>query len=181
MKNANTKTITTTALMAALVFVGTFFFKIPSPFGGYAHLGDCMIILAVCLLGTYRGAIAGAIGAGLSDLFGGYVVWVLPTAVIKGVWALLMGLFMYHLLKKFRFGWLVGAIVGGIAQIILYTLVKIPLYGAPGAFAEVPLLTGQTICGIVLGGVIYAILSRNAVWGKLRTMCQNKNFQESAE
>ena len=55
MKNANTKTITTTALMAALVFVGTFFFKIPSPFGGYAHLGDCMIILAVCLLGTYRG------------------------------------------------------------------------------------------------------------------------------
>ena len=29
-------------LMSALVFVGTYFFKIPSAFG-YTHLGDCMI------------------------------------------------------------------------------------------------------------------------------------------
>ena len=34
-------------LMSALVFVGTYFFKIPSAFG-YTHLGDCMIILTVC-------------------------------------------------------------------------------------------------------------------------------------
>ena len=59
-----TRSITATALMAALVFAGTYFFKIPSPFGGYAHLGDCMIILGVCLLGTTRGMLAGAIGAG---------------------------------------------------------------------------------------------------------------------
>ena len=56
-------------LMSALVFVGTYFFKIPSAFG-YTHLGDCMIILTVCLFGTRRGVLAGAIGAGLSDLRG---------------------------------------------------------------------------------------------------------------
>lgn len=33
-----------TGLMAALVFTGTYFFKIPTAFG-YTHLGDCMIIL----------------------------------------------------------------------------------------------------------------------------------------
>ena len=70
-------------LMSALVFVGTYFFKIPSAFG-YTHLGDCMIILTVCLFGTRRGVLAGAIGAGLSDFLGGYAVWVLPTMVLKG-------------------------------------------------------------------------------------------------
>ena len=35
-------------LMSALVFVGTYFFKIPSAFG-YTHLGDCMIILSAYL------------------------------------------------------------------------------------------------------------------------------------
>ena len=102
----NTRRATVTALMAALVFLGTYIFKIPSPFGGYAHLGDCMIILSVCLLGTGHAVLAAAIGAGLADLLGGYMIWVVPTAVIKGVWALLMGLFMYRLLKNMKFGWL---------------------------------------------------------------------------
>ena len=64
-KKVNVRSICFIGLMAALVFAGTYFFKIPSPFGGYAHLGDCMIILGVCLLGTTRGMLAGAIGAGL--------------------------------------------------------------------------------------------------------------------
>ena len=81
-------------LMSALVFVGTYFFKIPSAFG-YTHLGDCMIILTVCLFGTRRGVLAGAIGAGLSDFLGGYAVWVLPTMVLKGLWAFIAGTIAY--------------------------------------------------------------------------------------
>ena len=34
-------------LMSALVFVGTYFLKIPSAFGS-PQLGDCMIDLTVC-------------------------------------------------------------------------------------------------------------------------------------
>ena len=56
-------------------------FKIPSAFG-YTHIGDCMIILTVCLFGTRRGVLTGAIGADLSDFLGGYAVWVLPTMVV---------------------------------------------------------------------------------------------------
>ena len=74
-------------MLIALVFLGTFYFKIPTAFG-YTHLGDCMIILATCLLGTKRGVIAGALGAGLSDLIGGYVAWVIPTMIIKSAWVL---------------------------------------------------------------------------------------------
>ena len=102
-------------LMSALVFVGTYFFKIPSAFG-YTHLGDCMIILTVCLFGTRRGVLAGAIGAGLSDFLGGYAVWVLPTMVLKGLWAFIAGTIAYKLLPNFKYSWLVGAIVGGIAH-----------------------------------------------------------------
>ena len=94
-------------LMSALVFVGTYFFKIPSAFG-YTHLGDCMIILTVCLFGTRRGVLAGAIGAGLSDFLGGYAVWVLPTMVLKGLWAFIAGTIAYKLLPNFKYSWLVG-------------------------------------------------------------------------
>ena len=53
--------ITVTAAMAALVFLGTYIFKIPT-ISGYVHLGDCMILLTVALFGMKKGAIAGAIG-----------------------------------------------------------------------------------------------------------------------
>ncbi len=84
-----------------------------------------MIILTVCLFGTRRGVLAGAIGAGLSDFLGGYAVWVLPTMVLKGLWAFIAGTIAYKLLPNFKYSWLVGAIVGGIAHIIGYTFVKI--------------------------------------------------------
>lgn len=151
------KEIVTTGMMAALVFVGTYFFKIPTAFG-YTHLGDCMIILTVCLFGTKKGVLAGAIGAGLSDLLGGYFVWVLPTVVIKGLWALIMGLIAYKLLPKFKFNWLVGAFAGGIVHVILYTLVKVPLYGLPYAIARIPVISAQTLCGIVFGAVLYMVV-----------------------
>lgn len=48
------KDIALEGMMIALVFLGTFYFKIPTAFG-YTHIGDCMIILATCLLGTKKG------------------------------------------------------------------------------------------------------------------------------
>ena len=59
-----TKDLTKMGLMAALVFFGTFFIKIPS-ISGYTHLGDCMIFVSVLILGWRKGAVAGGIGAAL--------------------------------------------------------------------------------------------------------------------
>lgn len=157
---SNTMDVAIIGLMAALVFTGTYFFKIPSAFG-YTHLGDCMIILTVCLFGTRRGVLAGAIGAGLSDFIGGYAVWVVPTMVLKGLWALIAGLITYKLLPGRKYSWFLGAIIGGIVHVAGYTLVKIPLYGPVVAFGEVFTLTCQTTAGIVLGGVAYTVLSQS--------------------
>ena len=144
-------------MMIALVFVGTFYFKIPTTFG-YTHLGDCMIILATCLLGTKRGAIAGALGAGLADLIGGYTIWVLPTMTFKAAWVLVMGLVAFKLLKNFRFNLWVGAIAGGLIHILLYTLIKIPLFGASYALATLFTLSLQTLSGVILGNLISGVI-----------------------
>lgn len=163
------KDIVQVGVMAALVFVGTYFFKIPTSFG-YTHLGDCMIILTVCMFGTKKGVLAGSIGAGLSDLLGGYAVWVIPTVLFKGIWALLMGLVAYKLLQKYKYGWIVGAVLGGLVHIILYTLIKIPLYGLAYAVSRIPVISGQTACGIIMGGVLYTILNRGKILRLLKTM-----------
>lgn len=96
--------------MAALVFIAIYVLKIPA-LNGYAHLGDCMILISVLLLGGKKGALAGGIGAALADLLGGYMQWVLPTFLIKAVMALIMG----YVIDKWHHNgnWLAGAVLGG--------------------------------------------------------------------
>lgn len=156
-----TKDLTLTALASALIFVGTYFFKIPISFaGGYTHLGDGLLILATLLLGTRRGTIAAAIGMGLSDFIGGYMVWILPTICFKSLWALMVGLFAFKFLKGKHYGWYIGAILGGLLQIIGYTITKIPLYGLKPALIELPILSLQTIIGFIMAAVFYKIVRK---------------------
>lgn len=72
-------------MMAALVFVATYFFKLPvSITQGYIHLGDGFILLGAALLG--RPAIAAAaMGSMLADVLGGYTLYAIPTFLIKGL------------------------------------------------------------------------------------------------
>ena len=151
--------ITVTAAMAALVFLGTYIFKIPT-ISGYVHLGDCM----------KKGAVAGAIGGGLSDFIGGYFYWVVPTLLIKCMWALVMGLIMHKILKDRKGAFLIGAVSGGVLHIIAYTLVRAALYGGRTAIIEIPALTFQTGAGIVIGFVIYMLLKKSGVAGRLSVM-----------
>ena len=68
MKKLNVQKLTLCGVMAALVFVMTYFPKIPVPVtGGYVHLGDGAIFLSVLLLGPL-GIPAAAVGSMLSDL-----------------------------------------------------------------------------------------------------------------
>lgn len=164
-----TADLTITAAMAALVFLGTYFFKFPT-ISGYIHLGDCMILLTVALFGIKKGAIAGAIGGGLSDFIGGYFYWVVPTLLIKCMWALVMGFIMHKLLKDRKGAFLIGAVAGGVLHIIAYTLVRAAIYGGKTAIIEIPGLAFQTGAGIVIGFVIYQLLKKSGVAGRLSHM-----------
>lgn len=162
-----TKDLTKMGLMAALVFLGTFFIKIPS-ISGYTHLGDCMIFVSVLILGWRKGAVAGGIGAALADLLGGYTQWIIPTLFIKAIMAIIMGIITEKLFPNLRFGWLIGATVGGIFQIAGYTFVRILLYGTAMGFVEIPMLIIQTVSGVVLSFVLVTTLVKSNIINKLK-------------
>ena len=162
-----TKDLTKMGLMAALVFFGTFFIKIPS-ISGYTHLGDCMIFVSVLILGWRKGAVAGGIGAALADLLGGYTQWIIPTLFIKAIMAIIMGMITEKLFPNLRFGWLIGATVGGIFQIVGYTFVRILLYGTAMGFVELPMLILQTVSGVALSLVLVTTLLQTNIINKLK-------------
>lgn len=72
------------ALLAAMVAAVTFFIKIPTH-NGYIHPGDAVIYLAACLLPTPLAMLTGALGGMLADAAGGYVIYMLPTFIIKAL------------------------------------------------------------------------------------------------
>ena len=155
----HTKDLVMTALMAALVFTATYVIRIPNPLtGGYTHLGDCMIFLAVVLLGRKNGVIAAGLGGALSDFLAGAPIWILPTLIIKSIMAFLMG----SVIKKnphSRIRQLAGASVGGIFQVAGYTLVNWILMGQEAALLSIPNETIQTGLGIILFAVLYAAMA----------------------
>lgn len=164
MNNKKIISITEVSLFAALIFIGTFAFKIPVPFG-YMHLGDCIIILTVLMFGGKKGAIAGALGAGLADIVGGYAVWVVPTIICKSLMAIIMG----YIIAKKAFGlkgralWLTGAVLGGIIQSIGYTITRVLFYGMPAAIASIPIVLIQTGLGILFAMIISEFLKKTSL------------------
>ncbi len=165
------KRITKVAVMAAIIFVFTYTFKIPiAVTNGYTHLGDCAIFVGVMILGRRDGVLAAAIGAALSDLLGGFLLWVIPTFVIKGIMAFVMGTVIEKALPEKKGNWLVGAILGGICQIVGYQLVKIVLISPAAALATIPTISLQTAVGIVVGAVIIRVLNASRVMGRLQAM-----------
>lgn len=163
MNSEQTKKLCKTAIMAALVFLGTYCFKIPAP-NGYTHLGDCMIFIAVLILGGKKGALAGGIGSALADALGGYMLWILPTFFIKAIMALIMSFIYEKLNSKISFSYLIGAIIGGIFQIIAYTLFKIPLFGFEYALTRLIGLIVQTSLGVI----IFFVLNKSGVIKKIK-------------
>lgn len=83
-KRTNVFRLANSGMLAALIFVATYFFKIPvSVTQGYIHLGDGFILLGAAMLGPAAIA-AAAVGSMLADLLGGYTMYILPTFLIKG-------------------------------------------------------------------------------------------------
>lgn len=159
----NTKKLILSALFAALACVATMSIRIPTPgTGGYIHPGDSVVILAGIFLGPVYGGLAAGIGSALSDLIGGYFIYVPITLVVKGVIAFLSGA-AFQLLRKKNLNAYIGVIVGGIIDMILvpggYFLCELPLYGLSGSLASVPANFVQGIGGLLIALVLFPILS----------------------
>lgn len=94
MTDRHTKRLALGGVLSALILLMTYLIKIPVPAtGGYIHPGDGAIFLAALLLGPYA-ALVGGIGSALSDLLGGYFIYIFPTFLIKAAMGGLAGLWV---------------------------------------------------------------------------------------
>lgn len=150
-----------TALFAALSCVATMSIHIPTPgTGGYIHPGDAIVILSGVVLGPGYGFLAAGIGSALSDLIGGYFVYVPITFVIKGLVALVSGL-IYQKMSHSGKNRYLAVILGGVTDIVFvaggYFICEFFLYGS-GAAASIPANIIQGIGGLVISAVLYPVL-----------------------
>ena len=157
MWNLSVKKLTMAGVMAALVFVMTYIPKVPVPVtGGYVHLGDGAIFLAALLLGPL-GIPAAAIGSGLADILGGYLVYALPTMAIKALVALIAW-------KGWKEGsWLRAALAFVLAEIAMvagYFAFEAVMFGTAAAWGAVGPNCIQGIAGVALGMVCHALYPR---------------------
>ena len=159
--NNNLKKLILAALFAALSCVATMSIRIPTPgTGGYIHPGDAIVILSGVILGPVWGFLAGGIGSALSDLIGGYFIYVPITFVINGLVALAAGL-LYQKVGKNQKSRYIAVILGGVADILLvaggYFVCEFFIYGA-GAAASIPANIIQGVGGLVISCILYPIL-----------------------
>ena len=157
--NPRVKKLTTTALMAAVIFVVTYLVRIPMPIasGGYLNIGDAPIYVAAALLGGPAGMVAAAIGAALADLSAGYVLYMLPTAIIKG----LMGFVCGKLMKEGSFKrFLIASIIGGAIMTFGYAAFETALFNFNQALAALPFNAVQWVAGVVVAIAFYPAVPR---------------------
>ena len=173
INETRTNRLVTAALMTCLIIVATMFFKIPIPFAnGYVHLGDAMIFMSVMLLGMRNGAAAAAVGSALGDVLGGFAVWAPWTLVIKGVMALIMGLFILAWSKKETDRKVIkpvavraiGMLLAGVWMTFGYYVAEGVIYGNwIIALLGIPWNAGQFITGAVIASALLSALGKTPV------------------
>lgn len=83
-KNYTLYILILSSIFTAIITVLTFFIKIPSH-NGYIHIGDTMIYIASCILPTPFALISAALGGMLADGLGGFIIYIIPTGIIKAL------------------------------------------------------------------------------------------------
>lgn len=164
-KSTNVLTLALGGMMAALVFVATYFFQLPvSITQGYIHLGDGFILLGASLLG-WAAVPAAAIGSALADLMGGYTLYILPTFLIKG----LVAVVAVYAVSGGKPYWLTVLLLAAAELVMVggYFVVEWLFLGyglAAAAGAVAPNLV-QGASGLVIGAVLIPLMRRVKVPG----------------
>lgn len=162
-RDRHTATATTrialSGMMAALIFVATYFVKLPMAMtNGYVHLGDGFILLAASMLG-WAAVPAAAVGSMLADLMGGYAMYLLPTFLIKGAVAAVAVLAL-----KTKHEWLkvLGLVAAEAVMVGGYFLAEwlVLGYGLAAATASVLGNTMQGLSGVVIGLLLIPMTRR---------------------
>ncbi|WP_394189930.1 ECF transporter S component [Paenisporosarcina quisquiliarum] len=155
-----------TSMLIALVFVATVLLNIRLPIaanGGLVHMGTAMLFIASILFGPKKGAIAGAVGMGLFDLFAGWTLWAPFTIIARGLQGYIVG----------KIAWSNGRNGSSVAFNLLAMIVSIPpmlavYYVCEGILynnwiapvASIPGNITQNVVGIIVAIPVAIMLKR---------------------
>lgn len=168
MKRISTFKIVITALFAALICVATMLVQIPIPAtGGYANLGDGIILICAFLMNPLYAVIAAGLGSMLADLLAGYASFALGTLVIKAGVALIAAL-VYNRFGKERsvktalVVMLIAGILAEAFMVLGYFFYEAVLMGV-GIAAVGGILgnVGQGVVGVIIACVVAPVLTRS--------------------
>lgn len=165
MKN-NTKKIAFTGVFAAMVFVTTFFIKVPVA-SGYVHFGDALIYIGAGIIGGPWAMLAGAIGAGLADLIGGYAIYAPASIIIKALIVLPFMLFCKREDKLFSLKTVLMTIPSGVITVGGYFLADL-IIDKSYAVIDIPGNVIQAVGSAVIFAVVAFALDKAKVKDKIK-------------
>lgn len=146
---------TLSALTALLTYLPGL--ALPSPTGGYTHIGDTVIYLSALLFGPLMGTVVGLVGPVVADLLVGYPRWYV-TLVAHGLQGFIAGLG-----RGRRFPLQLAAMVaGGLVMSLTYFAVNVYVKGlAPALVSLARDVFGQTAVSVALASILLKPLERS--------------------
>jgi uncharacterized membrane protein len=170
VKKNTTKKIVLNGMMIALVFLATYFTKIPIPATqGYFNLGDTIIMVTAILLGGKSGMLVGSIGSLIADIAGGYYLFAPLTFIVKGLEGYVVGMIASHkeYEKTVEYRKILAVIIGAIVMTAGYFIGEAyflgffdSTFGLTAAVVELPLNLIQGGISAGVGYVLAAIIEK---------------------
>jgi len=140
--------IVTTSVNAAIIFVLTFFVKIPYANGaGYFNFSDALILFSTAFFGI--------IGTCIADILSGYSAFAPFTALAKGLEALLFYVLLY-LLKNRKYLKYISFFISPLIMVLVYFVSYILLFNIEYALSS---SIFDIVQGIVGGGFAIFLLN----------------------
>jgi uncharacterized membrane protein len=143
----DTKKVASITVLSALYAIAILTIQIPSPTGGYTHIGDTVVFMAALLFGSKVGALVGVVGAVTADLYVGYSRWFLsiPAHGLEGFVAGFAA-------KKSTKTQVICCAVGGVLMATTYFIVNIFIKGFSLAVISYARdVFAQTVISMILG------------------------------
>lgn len=168
MKKMSTFKIVMTSLFAALICVATMLVQIPIPAtGGYANLGDGVILICAFLVSPLCAVTAAGLGSLLADVLAGYLAYAPGTLVIKAGVALIAALLFRRFgknqsAKRALAVMILSAILAEAFMVLGYLFYEAVLLGfGGGAAAAIPGNIGQGAVGTIIACIVAPVLTRS--------------------
>ena len=170
MNKISLKRVVLSGIMVALVFLATYFTRIPIPMTqGYFNVGDTVIIVAAIMLGKRSGFLIGSMGSFLADVMSGYYLFAPLTLIVKGLEGYMIGSIAssYGDKKPTESKKILAILAGVLVMVAGYfigeaTVLKLfdETFGMAAAVYELPLNLLQGGLSAILGYSLSTVLTR---------------------